>query len=327
MTSPRRAASAAWLPKLRQQFGSALQENVSLRNYTTARVGGTVQALLPTNSTAELEKAVRALWSEDVPFWILGSGSNVLVSDQGLPGVVVLNHAHNVKIDARSPEPSVWAESGANFSAIARQVALRGLAGLEWAATIPGTLGGAVYGNAGAFGGDMQGNLGVAEILHRTGLEPFAQVENWTVEQMEYHYRSSILKREASANVILAARLRLTYSEMSAVRAKMSANAERRRQSQPPGASLGSMFKNPPGDYAGRLIEAAGLKGARIGDAEISLVHANFFINHGHASADDLRRLIQRARDTVYAQSGVWLELEVELLGDWSETEQKVGEA
>ena len=313
------------LDALRAQFGPALQENVSMANYTTARVGGQASAMLVANSAADLTRFARGLWALEVPFYVLGSGSNVLVSDQGLSGVVILNKARTIKVDVHKQNDSaghgeqmasVWAESGANFGTIARQVALRGLSGLEWAATIPGSLGGAVYGNAGAYGSDMSANLMLAEILHPE------QVESWTLEQLDYQYRSSALKRMKGktgfpAAVILSARLKLAISDMQSVQAKMEANASHRRRTQPPGASMGSMFKNPAGDYAGRLIEAAGLKGARIGDAEISPVHANFFINYGAATASDIGHLIERARTAVSAQFGIDLELEVELLGEW----------
>ena len=156
------------MEKLREAFGAALQENVLLANYTTARVGGPAQALLLVHTPLELEKATRNLWELDVPFYLLGSGSNVLVSDTGYSGLVLVNRTHNVKIDAHHEPPTVWAESGANLGTVARQAALRGFSGLEWAATIPGTVGGAVYGNAGAHGGDIAGNLVLAEILHQT---------------------------------------------------------------------------------------------------------------------------------------------------------------
>jgi UDP-N-acetylmuramate dehydrogenase len=229
---------------------------------------------------------------------------------------VLVNRARNVRIDARSDMPSVWAESGANLGAVARQVALRGLSGLEWAAGIPGTLGGAVYGNAGANSGDMSGNLALAEILHRTSGR-----ESWTVEQMQYSYRSSAMKRHPGDAVILAARLRLDHDEPARVQSRMDEFSARRRNTQPPGASLGSMFKNPPGDFAGRLIESAGLKGERSGAAEISPIHANFFVNLGGASSTDIARLIALARRRVLEQTGVRLELEVELLGSWPELE------
>ncbi|BAJ64368.1 UDP-N-acetylmuramate dehydrogenase [Anaerolinea thermophila] len=298
--------------RLREAFGDALQENVPLAAYTTARVGGPADAFLPVHDLAQLERAVRLLWDLNVPYLILGSGSNLLVSDAGYRGVVIFNRARNVKIDVHHQPPSVWAESGANLSHVARQTALRGLSGLEWAATVPGTVGGAVYGNAGAFGGDMAGNLALAEILH-----PELGKVHWSAEEMGYGYRTSILKREKSKAVILAARMNLTQSTVEEVQARIETFSAKRRATQPPGATMGSMFKNPPGDYAGRLIEAAGLKGKRIGKAEISPVHANFFVNLGGATAADILQLIQIAQKTVQDKFGVTLELEIECIGEW----------
>ena len=295
---------------LRAAFGSRLQEDVVLANYTTARIGGKADALLPVNTLDELVHAAQTLWSLDVPFTILGSGSNVLVADQGVRAVVLHNRAHTVKIDTHHSPPTVFAESGANLGAVARQCALRGLSGLEWAATIPGTVGGAVYGNAGAHGADMASNLIVAEILHRTQGR-----QTWPVERLQYAYRTSIIKCERLPLVILSAWLQLQPGATAEVQARMDEFAARRRSTQPPGASLGSMFKNPPDDKAGRLIDACGLKGRRIGGAEISPVHANFFINQGSSSAADMTGLIDLTRRTVANKFGIELELEIELLG------------
>jgi UDP-N-acetylmuramate dehydrogenase len=170
-------ASLSFLDPLRTLFGEALQENVNLANYTTARVGGPVAALLPVHTGTEMEKAARLLWDWDIPFILLGSGANVLVSDRGYQGVVLVNRTRNIKVDAHHEPPTVWAESGANLGMIARQVALRGFSGLEWAVAVPGSLGGAVYGNAGAHGGDIAGSFALADILHRTRGR-----EVWTVE-------------------------------------------------------------------------------------------------------------------------------------------------
>ncbi len=300
------------ISELRNLFGDRLQENVSMANYTTARVGGNAEAMLIAHTTQDLERAAQKLWEHDVPFYLLGAGSNILVSDQGLSGVVIINRARNIKIDVHSEPVTVLAESGANLGSVARQVALRGLSGLEWAATIPGSVGGAVYGNAGAHGGDMAGNLVLAEILHRNQGK-----QTWTVEQMAYSYRSSALKRNPGQAIILDARMQLTPSTVQAVQERMEANSAQRRQTQPPGASLGSMFKNPAEDYAGRLIEAAGLKGARMGGVEISPIHANFFVNNDQATASDIWKMIQMARKAVQEKFGITLELEVELLGEW----------
>ncbi|MEW5938482.1 MAG: UDP-N-acetylmuramate dehydrogenase [Chloroflexota bacterium] len=295
---------------LRAIFGDRLQENVSLAPYTSARIGGPADALITVKSADELAETMTRLWEMNLPYAILGGGSNVLVGDRGVRGVVVLNRAKAIRFERGDP-PRVWAESGVVFSNLANRCAAQGLAGLEWAATVPGTVGGAVYGNAGAFGGDMAGSLIVAELISERGRE------TWPVEKMEYGYRASALKRGAFKAVALSATLSLKNATPEEVSAKIAQFSERRKATQPPGASMGSMFKNPPGDYAGRLIEAAGLKGARVGNAEISPVHGNFFINHGETKASDVRSLIELAQKTVLEKFGIVLELEVELIGEW----------
>jgi UDP-N-acetylmuramate dehydrogenase len=288
---------------LRATFGERLQENVILAPFTSARIGGPADALITVKSAEELADTVALLWKMEMPYILLGGGSNVLVSDRGVRGVTVLNRAKDVRFD-NGDQPKVWAEAGAGFASLANRAAEEGLSGLEWAATVPGTVGGAVYGNAGAFGGDMAGNLIVAELLTENGRE------RWPVEKMEYGYRTSALKRSTLE-------LRLSHSTKEAVRFKIGEFTAKRKSTQPPGASMGSMFKNPPGDFAGRLIEAAGLKGSRIGNAEISAVHGNFFINHGDTKASDIRALIQLAQKKVLEKFGIDLELEIELIGDW----------
>lgn len=304
---------------LRERLGEHLQENVPLSSYTTARVGGNAAAMLAVGSGQELEHAVYVLWEMETPFIILGSGANLLVSDQGYNGVILLNRAHQIKIDASGNPPSIWAESGAILGTLARRSGLRGLSGLEWAATVPGTLGGAIYGNAGAYGGDIKQALIMAEILHPEQGRLF-----WTADRMEYDYRSSILKRNPGKAVILAARLRLQHSTPEAVKATIADLTAKRRSTQPPGASLGSMFKNPSGDYAGRLIEAAGLKGTRIGGVQVSEIHGNFFVNNESATASDYWQLIQLVRKTVFEKSGIRLELEIEPIGEWNGEPQQM---
>jgi UDP-N-acetylmuramate dehydrogenase len=299
---------------IRARFGTHLQENVPLAHYTTARVGGPADALVPVNSAEELARTVEQVWELGVPYMILGGGSNVLVSDRGIRELVILNRARNIRIDTKNAPLNAWAESGANLGSLARQTALRGMSGLEWASTIPGTVGGAVYGNAGAHGGDIAGSLMLAEILH-----PQSGRNWWPVEQMGYQYRNSTLKLNDNQAVILSAKLKLVQSTPEAVQAKIDNFSEQRRNTQPPGASMGSMFKNPNGEAAGRLIDQAGLKGRTIGGAEISPIHANFFVNHGSASAQDIWGLIQIAQATVAEKAGVQLELEIERIGDWDQ--------
>ena len=302
----------ATLSTLRELFGNRLQENAPLAGYTSARIGGPADALVFVRSSDELAATAARLWEMDLPFIILGGGTNVLVGDKGMHGVVIVNRARLVRFDTKSEPPSARAESGTTLNTIAQRAARLSLSGMEWAATVPGSLGGAVFGNAGAFDGDIAGNLISVEILHRQ-----RGGEVWPVEKMAYSYRSSLLKREPQPVLILAATLELGRGEPSAIQAKMEQLSARRRSTQPPGASLGSIFKNPPGDFAGRMIEAAGLKGKAIGNAEISPIHANFFINHGQTSAKDVKGLIDLARKTVSDKFGVLLELEIELIGEW----------
>ena len=292
------------------KLGDKVKENVSLAPYTSARIGGPADILITAESADELARIIKVLQKLDFDTLMLGGGSNILVSDKGVRGVVVLNRAKAVRFH-NADEPSVTVESGVIFSNLANRCASKGLGGLEWAATVPGTVGGAVYGSAGAFGGDIAGNLVWAELLTENGREKF------TAEQMGYGYRTSILKRGELDAVVLAAELSLKNSTKEEVTTNIEQFSAHRKATQPPGASMGSMFKNPPGDHAGRLIEAAGLKGARIGNAEISPLHGNFFINHGKTLASDIHALIDLARRTVREQSGVELELEIELVGEW----------
>lgn len=295
---------------LSEHFGDAVKENVSLAPYTSARIGGPADVLITVKSKDELANVVEIIWDNNLDYIILGGGSNVLVSDKGFRGVVVLNRAKEVKFGL-GDQPQVWCEAGVVVSNLAKRCATKGLSSFEWAATVPGTIGGAVYGNAGAFGGDISHNLIWAEVMMGNGIEKFS------VEQMQYKYRSSVMKRNEIKMVVLSALLGLKNGKEEEVSVKINEFSERRKLTQPPGASMGSMFKNPENDFAGRLIEAAGLKGTRIGNAEISKLHGNFFINHGETKASDVRALIDLTRKTVKEKLNVELELEIEFLGEW----------
>jgi len=301
------------MERLRKEFGDRLMENEPLAKYTSARIGGPADALLIVQSADDLAQVVTELWAMDVPFKIMGGGSNILVSDAGVRGVVLLNKARKVVFNQEDVPPTVTAESGSNFGALARQAAQKDLSGLEWAAGIPGTVGGAVVGNAGAHGGDISSSLVMADILQRDNGR-----QNWTPDQFVFRYRGSILKEKVGSAVVLSATFQLSHGEPEAINKKLEDFLVYRRRTQPPGASMGSMFKNPPDDHAGRLIDAAGLKGTRSGEAEISDVHANFFINHGGASAQDVYALICQAQRAVLEKFGVDLELEIELFGEWA---------
>jgi UDP-N-acetylmuramate dehydrogenase len=197
---------------------------------------------------------------------------------------------------------------------VGKQLILRGLKGMEWAATIPGTVGGAVYGNAGAFGKDTCCDLISADIFHKhTGREI------WPCERLEYTYRASKLKRNEEPAVVLSALFRVEKGESEEIKNEVDGYRKRRAKIQPPGASVGSVFRNPEGHSAGKLIEQVGLKGKEIGGAIISPKHANFIINHNHASARDILNLILLARSEVYKAFQINLIPEIELIGEWND--------
>jgi UDP-N-acetylmuramate dehydrogenase len=302
----------ATLAEMRATFGDRMQESAPLSGYTAARIGGPADVLVFVHKADELMKTAGKLWEMDIPFILLGGGSNVLVSDRGVRGAVIINRARLLKFDSQAKPPTVRAESGVTPNDISQRAARLGLTGFEWATSIPGSLGGALYGNAGAFDGDMAGNLISLDVFHRQHGQ-----QTWPAEKMEYGYRTSLLKRTHPPIIIVSAELALKHGDQQAIQSKMEQFSTRRRLNQPPGASMGSMFKNPPGDKAGRLIEAAGLKGKQIGNATISTQHANFFINNGQTKAVDMRALIELAQKNVLDQFGIPLELEVELIGEW----------
>lgn len=319
------------LAALKQALGERARAGEALSRHTTARIGGPADLLIEAVSAEDLLDIVRIARKHRTPVFILGGGANILVSDAGVRGLTIVNKARKLEFPGGG---LVRAESGVILPTLARECIARGLSGLEWAVGVPGTVGGAVVGNAGAHGRDTARDLRQASILELDGV-----VRTWRVEDFEYAYRSSRIKATDSfaqrintwnapgqarpgatprgAYVVLAAEFELAQGDRAELEARAAAFNEYRRRTQPPGASIGSMFKNPPGDAAGRLIDAAGLKGTRIGQAEISTVHTNFFVNLGGAMAKDVMSLINMARETVREKSGVELELEVELIGEW----------
>lgn len=297
-------------------YVSRILHNEVLARYTAARLGGPADWLyVARESTDELVAVVSAAWAQGVPVRVLGGGANVLVADSGFRGLIVINDVAEITFGDWHDGRNVSATGGAGLTVLARKCAARGLSGLEWAASVPGTVGGAVVNNAGAHGSDMAANLCEAVVL-----DADAGAQILTREELAFGYRSSVLKaRHDRRFLVLLAMFALPPGDPAAIQAKMDAFVAYRKRTQPPGASLGSIFKNPPGDYAGRLIEAAGLKGTRIGGVQISPVHANFFVNAAGATASDYAALIRHAQQTVYEKTGVELELEVELVGDWNE--------
>lgn len=305
-----------------------LQEHVSLAIYTTMKVGGPAELFATVNTVDQLIKLVRWARQQQLPYYLLGGGSNVLISDRGIAGLVIYNRCRAVRIDEAplqcmgpvDEQRYLFAESGAVLAGIARTSIKAGLAGLEWAVSVPGTVGGAVVGNAGAHGGEVKDILEDTLILDETGT-----VRSLVASDLQFAYRDSTLKRQQPTRagfkaVVLSANFRLTPGNIDEISARAEQFLSHRRRTQPVEPSLGSTFVNPPGDYAGRLIEAAGLKGSNIGGAEVSQRHANFIINPGgvgSATAQQTLDLIHHVQATVESQFGVRLEPEVQLVGEW----------
>ncbi len=291
-----------------ERFGLKALSGAPLWAYTSFRIGGPADLLVVTHTAGELTHAVTAAQACDIPWWILGGGSNVLISDAGVRGLTIVNRCREITVR----DGVVRADAGVPLAGLARETIRAGLAGLEWAVSIPGTVGGAVVGNAGAHGGCIADHLIAVEVLHPSG-----ERRRYPAEALGYSYRHSRLKNGELQGVVLHATFRLQPASPEALQARAAEHLAYRRRTQPTEASVGSIFRNPPGDYAGRLIEAAGLKGARIGRAQISPIHANFIVNHGGATAADVWRLMHQARQAVLERFGIRLEPEILPKGDW----------
>ncbi len=313
---------APFLTALTHVFVQRLRYNEPLAQHVTFRIGGPAEFFLTVETVEELVQAVSLAQQYQIPWFILGSGANLLISDAGIKGLTMifsrfsrltgLNNPvnfDNIKNPVNLLIPSILVPGGVNLSNLARQCAKHGLSGLEWAVGIPGTVGGAVVNNAGAYGSNIAACLVQAELFIPTTRERVWYPARW----FEFGYRTSRLKKVKN-EVVLQAKFQLTPAPMTEIEARLHEYSAKRKASQPTGATIGSMFKNPPGDYAGRLIEAAGLKGYRIGQAQISPKHANFFINLGGATSAEMLALVQMAQDTVEREFGVKLELEIEVI-------------
>ncbi|MEN8097762.1 MAG: UDP-N-acetylmuramate dehydrogenase [Chloroflexota bacterium] len=312
-----RTVMEAIIARFRESFGDELRIREPMSRHTTVGLGGPADMFLTVRSTAELIEAVLLASKQHVDFWVMGAGSNVLVSDQGVRGLLIRNRAKHVNYRHDGSSIIVRAESGVTLSRLARDTASNGLAGLEWAVGIPGTIGGAVVGNAGAHGGDIATSLRSVSIL-----DADLVVRDYRPDELEYGYRTSILKKDPSTTgksnrIVLSAEFNLTPASTEELAEIVESIKEHRKHTQPPGASMGCMFKNPEGDFAGRLLEEAGLMGFRIGGAHISPVHANFFVNDDQATAEDVRELMAKAWRQVNRRFRIELEPEVELIGDW----------
>ena len=295
---------------LAKALGERAERDAPLASYTAMRVGGPADLLVVCSSVDEVVEVVRLAREHEVDWLLLGGGCNVLVADAGVRGLVIVNRAAQIAFNGRT----VRADAGVLLAALAKQAVERGFGGLEWAAGLPGTVGGAVVGNAGAFDGDIASVLCRAKML-----EPSGEVVERHKEWFEFDYRLSRIKREkvGRRSVVLAATFELQRTGPEALAARMSEILEWRRTRHPAGATMGSTFKNPPDGHAGYLIEQAGLRGSFVGGAQISELHGNFFTNTGDATAEDVLALIEYARGEVKRQFDVDLGLEIELVGAW----------
>jgi UDP-N-acetylmuramate dehydrogenase len=283
-------------------------KNEPLANHTTWRIGGPADYLATPTSMEELTSAVRTAHHLELPMVVIGRGSNLLVQDGGVRGLVI--KLHDSFADCQIEETYLTALAGRSFVSAASIAVKGGLAGLEFATGIPGTVGGAVMMNAGAYGGQVADVLEWAEVMDAEGF-----VERLSREQLQFAYRFSVLKE--APRIVVRARFGLTKGDAVALTEKVKAWSKRRVASQPLSLpNCGSVFRNPEGTHAGQLVESAGLKGFQMGGAQISEKHANFIVNRGSATAQDVLRLIRHAQNIIREQYGVDLETEVRVIGD-----------
>lgn len=283
--------------------------NEPMKNHTSFKLGGPADIFIEPDDTEQLAKAIKSLREHSIPYYIIGNGSNLLVSDKGLRGAVVKlgEKFGNVKID----EDRVTAESGILLSTLSKMAAKSGLTGMEFASGIPGALGGAAAMNAGAYGGEMKDIIEWVEVLDQ-GLE-LKRLQN---AEMEFGYRKSVV--EPRKYIVIRCCLRLMKGNPDEIYGTMAELTEKRKTKQPLHLpSAGSTFKRPEGYFAGKLIEDAGLRGFSIGGAQVSPLHCGFVVNNGDATARDVYDLIRHVQKTVYEKFNVNLETEVKILGEF----------
>ncbi len=302
--------------ELRRRFSGVVLSNEPMALHTNYRIGGPAELFAVAESADELCQIARLATELQIPWIVIGNGTNVLVSDRGIKGLVIQNRARRYEIRSipgDSLRRRVYGESGAAIADVARDTIAAGLGGLQYAICIPGSLGGGVVSNAAAHGGSLSQVLRSASVLCDG-----STVRELALDELGLGYRTSIFKdRRRPRDVILSVELELAVADRRALEDEASAIRARRAARLPTEPSAGSTFKNPPGHLVADLIEKAGLKGYRIGDAQVSPKHANFLVNLGRARAEDVRALIDVVRERVRQRFGVDLELEIEMIGEW----------
>lgn len=286
-----------------------VKTNELMSSHTTFRIGGPADYFAEPETEQALAGVIRLCKKEQVPYMIVGNGSNLLVGDQGYRGVVIsLGKSWS---EIRTEGTRLYAGAGAMLSAAARRALGESLTGLEFAAGIPGTVGGAVFMNAGAYGSDMSEVLTAVKVLAADGT-----VKTIPAGELELGYRTSCVEKRGY--IVLQAEMQLKAGEYDAIRLRMEELAQQRRSKQPlEFPSAGSTFKRPEGYFAGKLIQDAGLRGYQVGGAQISEKHCGFVINRGQATADDVMQLCRDVQEKVKEEFGVTLEMEVRMIGEF----------
>lgn len=301
----RTRSRVAWL---REQPG--VTEDAPLASHTSFGIGGPAEFFVELAKPEAIERLLDGCLERGIPYNLLGAGTNLLIADRGIEGLVVrvVNREHHVD------GTRVRAGAGLKMMRLARIVADAGLRGFEFAIGVPGTVGGAVYQNAGCWGREMREVLVGVE-----GYVPGQGAQTWNVSELGFGYRTSAFREgPLKGALVVAATVQLERGDGEEAKHTMARLTRERNESQPiKTKNCGSVFKNPPGDSAGRLVQAAGLKGLREGHAVVSSLHGNFIINEGGATADDVRKLIGRVQDEVKKRFGAQLETEVEMVGRW----------
>lgn len=316
------------LVTLREQLygrGLSPRPDEMLSAHTSYRIGGPADLFVVVHNASAMAVAIRSANELHVPIFLLGGGTNVLFGDAGFRGLVIQNTAPVLKVDVEEGRLPLSARlgfeemlavqvsvpSGVGLTPLSRRLASLGLGGLSWAEGIPGTVGGAVVNNAGAFGASMADVVTEVEWIESTG-----RSGAWAVDEVEFGYRTSRF-RGMKERFITTVHVQVTRQDVTYLVTKGKNYLAQRKKNQPAGPSAGSVFKNPVDGFAGRLIEESGLKGRRVGGARISEKHANFIINDGNARAKDVCTLIEIIQSEVSQNLGIDLELEIQLVGEF----------
>lgn len=293
--------------KLKKLTDIEIFYNEPMKNHTTFKIGGPADIFITVKSTPCLKEVVLLCKQYGIPYTIVGAGSNLLVSDMGIRGVVIKYVSKKIEVDSNI----IYADSGITLSALSKFALSHSLTGIEFAGGIPGLLGGAVYMNAGAYGGEMKDVILESEYLDASG-----EIKTVANEEHHFDYRHSIYT--GTDKFILSAKLKLTHGDKEQISETMNELLKRRNDKQPLNfPSAGSVFKRPEGFFAGKLIEDSNLKGYSIGGAKVSEKHAGFIVNTGNATASDVRKLVEHIRETVLKNFNVELVCEIKMIGEF----------